>query len=71
MSTFDVPPPRSILAQIGDALSELYLDAEKERVWLRTPNPHLGGERPERVKCGGDGARVLEVLQGLIQGVYL
>ena len=39
------------------------------RLWLRTPNPDLGYERPLDLVTAGDTQRVIDLLHALSEGV--
>jgi putative toxin-antitoxin system antitoxin component (TIGR02293 family) len=58
------------LRWVVERLSDFYAPDEA-RLWLQSPHPQLGGERPVDVINAGRALDVLEVIERLDSGVYL
>lgn len=56
--------------RIHAILAQLY-PPDDAMAFLQTPQTWLGGEIPARVIARGDGRRVLDVLQAIVDGAYL
>ncbi len=52
-----------------DDLSRLVMGDNAASLWLRSPNPDLGYERPLDLVAAGDNRRVIDLLHALADGV--
>ncbi len=58
------------LRWVAERLSDFY-EPDEARLWLQSPHPQLGGERPYDLINKGRANEVLEVIERLDSGVYL
>jgi hypothetical protein len=59
-----------VKSDIERLLEEVYRPEGRE-IWLKSPNPLLGGAVPNDLIAAGEGDRVAAVLHGLAEGVVL
>ena len=52
-----------------DDLAGLVMSDNAVSLWLRSPNPDLGYERPLELVAAGDAQRVIDLLLALAEGV--
>ena len=50
-------------------LARTVMSDDAARLWLRSPNPDLGYERPLDLVAAGDAQRVIDLLLALAEGV--
>ena len=50
-------------------LARTVMNDDAARLWLRSPNPDLGYERPLDLVAAGDAQRVIDLLLALAEGV--
>ena len=58
------------LRWVAERLADFY-EPDEARLWLQSPHPQLGGERPYILINQGRTSEVLEVIERLDSGVYL
>ena len=58
------------LRWVAERLSDFYEPGEV-RLWLQSPHPQLGGQKPYDLINAGRTGEVLEVIERLDSGVYL
>jgi transcriptional regulator with XRE-family HTH domain len=68
--TIDKQTAMAQLRWVAARLAEFY-EPDEVRLWLQSPHPQLGANRPYDLVVDGRTADVLEVIERLDSGVYL
>lgn len=58
--------PRSLSAEVFGLVEGYFGDRGKTEMWMKTPNPLLGGQKPKDMIRSGDGERLVRIVKEML-----